>query len=149
MNFENFPDNSQVWIYGANRFLTSTEENFVQEELDKFITNWATHGTDLFAKGSVLHHNFIVIVADENKVRASGCSIDSSVRFLKDLGNELNVDFFNRLSVLLEKEGDYKRIPFNELAENMDWNMFDPMVKNLAEFKSKWIVPVSESIFVK
>ena len=95
--FESFPENSQVWIYSSTRFFTNEEEVFITTNLDQFISQWATHGTDLFANATILHHSFIVIVADENKVKSSGCSIDSSVRFIKDLGKELNIDFFNRM----------------------------------------------------
>ena len=148
MIFEKFTEESQVWIYGADRFLNTQEEIFIQNNIDSFISKWATHGTELVATGGILHHNFIVIVSDESNVRNSGCSIDSSVRFIKDLGRELNIDFFNRLSVLLEKEGIYKRVHFKDLSLYQDWNMFDPMVKNLKDLREKWEVLVGESPFV-
>ena len=148
MFFENYPDNSQVWIYGADRFLSATEEIFAKEQLDAFVGQWAAHGTELSAEGAIIFHNFIVIVANENQVKASGCSIDASVRFVKSLGAELGIDFFNRLSVLLEKEGSFKRISFSELSSHKDWNMFDPMVKTLGDFRSNWVVKVEESVFV-
>ncbi|MEY3237864.1 MAG: hypothetical protein RI883_1965, partial [Bacteroidota bacterium] len=127
--FDTFPENSQVWIYASTRFFTYEEEMFIANNLNHFISQWATHGTGLFAEGKILHHSFIVIVADENKVKSSGCSIDSSVRFIKDLGRELNIDFFNRMSILLKKEEEFKRIHFSDLSAHLDYEMFNPMVK--------------------
>ena len=147
--FESFPENSQVWIYSSTRFFTNEEENFITSNLDQFISQWATHGTGLFAKGTILHHSFIIIVADENKVKSSGCSIDSSVRFIKDLGKELNIDFFNRMSILLKKEDEYKRIHFSDMSNHLEYEMFNPMVKTLKDLREKFILPVSESELIR
>ena len=146
--FEQFPDNSQVWVYSSDRFLSGTEEEFANEQLTAFIAQWAAHGTDLFAEFKIIDHNFIVIVADENKVKASGCSIDSSVRFIKDLGKELGINFFNRLSVLIEKDGEYKRIHFSDLSSFPDWNLYNTMAKNLSDLRGSWKSPISKSQFV-
>ncbi len=35
--------------------------------------------------------------SDETQAEASGCSIDGSVHFVKELGAEIGVDFFNRM----------------------------------------------------
>lgn len=148
MLFESFPNNSQVWIYSSDRFFTEKENEFISSNLDAFIAEWATHGTDLFADSAILYNSFIVIVSDEEKVKSSGCSIDRSIRFIKDLGKELNIDFFNRLNVTLEKEEELKRIHFNDLSIYQDWNMFDPMVKTLDELRNNWLIPVKESRFV-
>ncbi|MEY3412400.1 MAG: hypothetical protein RIQ70_1088, partial [Bacteroidota bacterium] len=75
--FPTFPDSSQVWIYGANRFFTEQEEGILQEALNEFTSDWAAHGAELKASSSILFKNFIVLVADENVAKASGCSIDS------------------------------------------------------------------------
>jgi hypothetical protein len=147
--FDSFPENSQVWIYSSTRFFTNVEEDFITSNLDQFINQWATHGTELFAKGSILHHSFIVIVADENKVKSSGCSIDSSVRFIKDLGKELNIDFFNRMSILLKKEDEYKRIHFSELSNHLEYEMFNPMVKTLKDLNEIFLIKVAHSELVK
>ncbi len=149
MLFPNYPESARVWIYGADRFLSGTEEVFAQEKLDAFLKHWAAHGTELFAEGSILFHTFVVIVADEEKVKASGCSIDSSVRFIKELGKELQVDFFNRLSVLVEKEGDLKRIHFNELDQYKDWNVFDTTITQIGKMRERFSVPVPDSGWVR
>jgi hypothetical protein len=89
-----------------------------------------------------------VLVADESSTKASGCSIDSSVRFIKEIGSKLKIDFFNRLYVLIEKDGEFKRVHFSDLSEYTNWNLFNPMVKTLGEMRTNWIVPVQESAMI-
>lgn len=149
MLFEKFPENSRVWVYTADRFLTNDEEAWLKRNLDDFIMQWSTHGTELFASYAILNHVFVVLITDESKVPASGCSVDTSVRFMKDLGKEIKVDFLNRLSIVVEKEEEFKHIHFNELSSYKDWNMFDQTVKNLKEFRENWKIPVAESQFVR
>lgn len=147
-HFSSFPDHSQVWIYGANRFFTPEEEVLVQEALNEFTADWAAHGAEIKASATILLNNFIVLVADESSTKASGCSIDSSVRFIKEIGSKLKIDFFNRLYVLIEKEGEFKRVHFSDLSEYTNWNLFNPMVKTLGEMRTNWIVPVQESAMI-
>jgi len=149
MLFDSFPEDSKVWVYSAERNLSEQEQSLIKPYLEEFIEQWATHGTELTADAGILINNFVVFVVDEKKVKASGCSVDSSVRFIKDLGKNLNIDFFNRLSLLIEKEGEHKRIHFNDLTEYKDWNMFNPLVNDLKGLRENWKIPVSESGFVK
>jgi hypothetical protein len=132
---ENFPDNSQVWVYGANRFLTDEEQQAIIPRLNEFLRGWAAHGSELSAQSTILHNNFIVLIANEEEVKASGCSIDTSVRFIKELGKTFTIDFFNRLSVLTEKDGQYQRIHFSELSSYSGYTYFDLTVKTLKEFR--------------
>src|SRR5574343_39711 len=138
--FPTFPDSSQVWIYGANRFFMEREESLVQQAMNDFTAEWAAHGADLRATSAILFNNFIVIIADENVAKASGCSIDSSVRFIKEIGSKLKIDFFNRLYLLIEKDGEVKRVHFADLSNYLDWNIFNPLVKTLGEMRSNWVI---------
>ena len=147
-HFSSFPDHSQVWIYGANRFFTPEEEALVQEALNEITADWVAHGAEIKASATILLNNFIVLVADEFSTKASGCSIDSSVRFIKEIGSKLKIDFFNRLYVLIEKDGEFKRVHFSDLSEYTNWNLFNPMVKTLGEMRTNWIVPVQESAMI-
>jgi hypothetical protein len=35
---------TKVWIYQANRNLTSQEEAGIQQEVNSFLSDWQTHG---------------------------------------------------------------------------------------------------------
>ncbi|MBP6532881.1 MAG: ABC transporter ATPase, partial [Bacteroidia bacterium] len=76
-------DNSRIWIYQADRELTADEQSFLNQELLNFITDWTAHNVALSGSFEILHDRFLVIMIDENKTSASGCSIDKCFNFLK------------------------------------------------------------------
>ena len=100
----------------------------------------------MVAKGAVLFDRFIIFAVDEQKVGASGCSIDSSVHFVKALGKELEVNFFDRLNLYIIKDQEIKQIHISEMANFAEWNLFDPMTANLEQLVNSWIVPINESV---
>ncbi len=147
MYFPEFHPESKVWIYTANRVLNQNEQVFIEKELNIFTKNWAAHGSGLKAEGIIEHNRFIVLAVDETTVGASGCSIDSSVKFIKAIGEELNIDFFDRLNLVIEKDGEFKRSHISDLKENADWNVFNPMITNLKGLREDWKQKVSKSPF--
>jgi hypothetical protein len=144
--FPQLPDTSRVWLYVSDRPFDATESNYIQDALSDFTQNkWATHGTKLMASGSVLMNQLVVLAVDEEVMNASGCSIDSSVRLMKQIGTELKVDFFNRLFVLITKESEIKRVHFQELHQYSDWKLLNPMVSSLEEVRNRFLIDVKES----
>jgi hypothetical protein len=147
---ENFSPTSRVWYYLSNRLFDSTESDYVQTKIDEFVTvNWKSHGAKLNATGILLYNQLIVLSVDDSSLGASGCSIDSSVKFIKELGTELQVDFFNRMYVLVSNENAYKRVHITELATYKDWNLLNPIVTTVQDVKDKGVILVSESELVK
>jgi hypothetical protein len=137
--FDGFSDESRVWLYTANRAITPTEAHFVQENLEQFVSSWKAHSTPLKAKACLLHEYTIAFVVDQTTVNASGCSVDSSVRFVKELGKELNIDFFNRLNVVVEDDsGNRKLHPYNKLKELNQGIYYNPLVDSLKDLKANW-----------
>lgn len=149
MIFENYPDNSRVWIYTSNKELTPQEEELINKRLTAFIPSWASHGNDLFGGGIVLNHRFLVLCVDNSKVYASGCSIDTSVRFIKELGQELNIDFFDRMNLIVHKNDETKSVRLHEMDDYLEWNIYNPMITTLGELRNSWLIPVKSSAFAK
>ena len=147
--FESFPSSSPVWIYAADRFLKDDELAFVHGRMTEFLKAWNTHGKELTADFEIVERTFIVVAANEMLVKASGCSIDSLVHCIKTLGKELAIDFFNRLSLLAERNGEFKRVHFSELSSFLDWNIFNTSVNRLDTFQQEFKVKVSESNLVR
>ncbi len=141
----NLPLSSRVWVYQSNRIFTETEQEIINVKLADFVKGWNNHGTNLTASAFVVEPSFVVLAVNEADINASGCSIDSSVRFIKQIGQELKIDFFNRLKVLIEKEGEYKYIMLHDLAEYESWNIYNILVQNLEEFNQSFKIPVTES----
>ena len=148
MIFPEFIPESKVWIYASNRELTQKDQETITSELEPFISEWAAHGKGLLGKSSILENRFVVLVVDESKAMASGCSIDTSVRFMKDLGAKLNIDFFDRLKLYVEKDRHFDRVSLSELHEYGDWDVYNPMISSLKELRENWKIPVHSSPFV-
>lgn len=148
--FDTLPDEARIWVYQAERPLTSEEENFVLSNGKKFMDQWVSHGHPLTASIKVIERSFVLIAVDDRQL-PSGCSIDASVGLLRSLGSKLKVDFFSRTniplwinqSVKLFALGDLKKkIKKGEVSE--DTLMFNTLVQKKKELAG-WIIPLKES----
>ena len=148
MYFPQLDRNSKVWVYAADRELSAQEITDIESKTANFIKSWAAHGDALYGAGSVINKRFLVLAVDENQVSASGCSIDTSVQFVKSLGNDLKVDFMDRINMTIEEEGNFKRVHISDLKDHQDAFVFNPMVTKLSELDSEWKVKVAESPFI-
>lgn len=141
-NFVDFSNQAKVWVYQADRAFTESEKEQIKIALENFVAEWSAHGKKLKASAEILS-DFHIGLAVEGNVEASGCSIDSSVRFVKELGAHLQVDFFNRLkSVVMDSEGKSSVVSYHSLKEHTDKKVFHPIVTNLQELRERWLVDV-------
>lgn len=146
-----FPElslDSKVWIYNANRDFDATEVNFIQDSLNVFIPQWAAHGAKLIGNATVYKSRFVILSVDESKVDASGCSIDTSVHFIKKLGSELGLDFFNRMNLIIEEDNEMKTVHISDLKYHMNSMVYNPMITSLKELNGNWLIPILESPFI-
>ncbi len=143
---------SRVWIYAADRFLSEAELTAANHAIQQFVAQWAAHQVPLTANGYIRDKRFLVLVVDEKRNGASGCSIDSSVHFIKKLGDSLGIDFFDR-STFYVVEGDLlKGVTRSELKDMhangalADDTLFvDPLVKTKADLEKAFLKPFKES----
>ena len=91
VKFDNLPDNSRIWIYPSNRPFSKTELETLTADLSKFLAQWTAHNQNLQAGFELPYNRFIVIGVNQQAVQASGCSIDSSIRFIQDLESKYGV----------------------------------------------------------
>ena len=147
MLFPQLPESSKVWIYQSQTRISSEVQAKLREKISLFISGWAAHGNELFGAGEIIDDYFVVLAVDESKVSASGCSIDTSVHFVRKLGQDFNLDFFNRLNVLIITGDSQEIVHFNELSNHSDSIIYNPLVKTLGELRNSWKVKVSESQF--
>ncbi len=138
MDLSSYNLNSRVWIYQADRQFTETEKIWVLKQLEIFTQNWASHGSQLKAIAWLPTDFSIALLVDTSVANSSGCSIDKSVHFIKELGKELNVDFFNRLKVWIKDNDSFKRISFKSLGEYPNSIYFNSTIQTLEEFNSNF-----------
>ncbi len=95
----------------------------------------------------------LVIAVDETQALASGCGIDKSVKFVREMGDLLGIDFFQRTQVLYkDNNAKLNEKPIHEFwamrkAGLIDDNtiIIDNTIKTMADLKSSWEVPFSKS----
>ena len=150
--FNTLPEESRVWIYQANRSFTIDEIEEIENKLQVFLENWTAHGSDLQAGFEIKYKRFIVIGLNQNLNKATGCSIDASVRFIQQLEEAYQVDLMDKMNVSY-KQGDfiaYKALSdFKKMAKekavSKNTIVFNNLVTNIAEYNENWEVPASES----
>lgn len=151
VEFESMPDNSRVWMYQSNRKLDEVESEELYRFLRNSIGNWVTHGMPMKGSFRLLHNRILLIAADQDFQSPSGCSIDSSTRWLKELGSSLNVDFFDR-SIGYLIDGELQFMAFFDAKKNIQSGLIQPDTKiinsqitNKLDAVNNLTIPASES----
>lgn len=149
--FDSLPDDARIWIYQSNRKFSSGEADIISQELLTFTEQWEVHGKPMKTSFKLYFDQFIILAADEGHNEASGCSIDGSVRVLKNLGSRLNVDLFDRNSVAFKKE-EVILIPLSKLKQqnaaaswNKDTLVFNNLVATKGDLKARWMVKAGDT----
>jgi len=154
--FNQLPPDSRVWVYQADRSFSDAEEKIISDSLKDFCSQWAAHGTQLETSFVIMHNLFIVLSVNENAYGASGCSIDGSVRVLKELSQQFSIDFFNRTKIAFLIEGEIKLYSMHELAllfKSLTLSgstiTFNNLVPDKATFEKTWKIPAENTWLTK
>ena len=152
IEYKNLPQNSRVWIYQSDRKFTAKEIEFISVRAEDFINQWTRHGDDLKGSFTFKYNQFLVLAVDESFNTVSGCSIDSSVRFIQALEKELQLELMNKMNVAfkdnehinLVKLADFQRYA-KEQKVTLETIVFNNMVATKEGFENNWEVPARES----
>ncbi len=152
ISYHTLSDDAKVWIYQSSRRFTETETEAIRSKVKAFTNQWASHSRQLQAYGEVFHNQFIVFIVDETQAGASGCSIDASVHFLKDLEQTYSLDLFNRMKfsyldndqVHTVDRAEFKAA-FQAGKITPETKVFDNLVNNKFNFQHHWIKPIKAS----
>ncbi len=150
-DFNLLPQNAKIWIYQANRTLEANEIDSIESFLTKNIDIWASHGSALTGAFKIFNDRFIVIGCDLSFNVPSGCSIDSSTKWFKDLGSSLNIDFFDR-SIAYKSNGSISTFPLFEGKKYIQLGVISPETEifnnnltQLSELENSWIIAAKHS----
>jgi hypothetical protein len=151
---QQMPDYARVWVYQSNRALSDGEIKEIENAGYTFIADWTAHGASLKASFDVLYKRFVIIAVDEQQALASGCSIDKSVHFIKQLEQQFNLNLFDRMQVAYRVGEEIKTCHVNDLLKELTNNgisrleeviVFNNMVATKKEFDKTWEVPLKDS----
>jgi len=153
LSIKQMPLDARVWVYQSNRALSDTEVGVIEKAGNLFINDWAAHGASLKASFDVLYSRFVIIAVDEKQALASGCSIDKSVHFIKELEQMLTISLFDRMQVAYR--GSENEIlacslqEFEKLAAQhtitSNTMVFNNMVTTKQAFDNEWEIPLKQS----
>ena len=149
---QDFSDDSRVWVYQSSRAFIEREAAEVNEQLYQFYTQWQTHGEPVKGWAKLLFNQFIVFMADESQSAVSGCSTDSSVRVVKSIERQYDVNMFDRMVITFLVNEKAQMLPMNQIQYALekgyiqkDTPLFNNVVLTKAELMSKWLIPLNES----
>jgi hypothetical protein len=147
-----FSSQSRVWVYQSDRKLTTDEAVQIQMQLDNFTRSWTAHNNQLMAKAEIRYNRFLILIVDESQAGASGCSIDKSVNFMKQLEQHFGISLFDRFNLAYRSGEEVVSVPrqqFEELLKggqiNTETIVFNNLVQNVTELQTKWEVPFKDS----
>ncbi|MBB5395698.1 ABC transporter ATPase [Mucilaginibacter sp. AK015] len=147
-----FSSHSRVWIYQSDRKLTDAEVLQAQVLLDNFTAGWAAHGNKLLTKAEIRYNRFFILMVDESQAGASGCSIDSSVNFMKKLEQQFGISLFDRFNLAYRDGEEIRSVPRHQFEELLKTGrittetiVFNNLAQNLTELQTKWEVPFKDS----
>ena len=150
--FKQLPENSKVWVYQSNRELNDSEVQQIKSLINEFVRQWTSHSRNVIAAAIVVYKRFIILAADESAFSVSGCSIDSSIHFVKELEQQFNIGLFDRHTVAYrgnEKINAVKQADFQQLIDNglvnQDTVVFNNLVATVGDLNQNWEVPLSRS----
>jgi hypothetical protein len=149
---DGFADNAKVWIYQSSRAFVDKEEKEINEQLYQFYAQWQSHGAPVKGWAKLLFSQFIVVLADETEVMVGGCSTDGSVRVIKSIERQYDVNFFDRMMLIFLVKNKAQMLPFSQVQYAIDNGyidgntlLFNNVVANKGELIEKWIVPLNQS----
>ena len=149
--FDHLPPRARVWIYQASRPLTEVELVPLLPRLAAFAEEWTSHGRQLAASAQFLHQRFLVIGLDEEVAGASGCSIDASVRFVRELEQQLGIDLLEKSRMAFLTEGQLRLLNRRELREAIaaeitaDTLYFNNTLSTKGELADNWPAPAGQT----
>ena len=152
----NFNNQSKVWIYQSNRPFVVNEATAVNEMLQEFTANWKSHGAPVKAFAKLFFNQFIVLMADETATHVGGCSTDSSVRVIKTIEQQLNVQLFDRQTLAFVLDNEIELVSLSQLINAVqkeklkgDTLYFNNTVLTKEQLLNEWIIPARLSWLAK
>ena len=145
-SLQDFDPSSKVWVYFGDRKLTEQESSEVYESVQAFCAQWTSHGSEVKASGFVVLDQIIVLVADIAKSSVSGCSTDSSVRFIQGLGSKYQLNFMSRDLYYLA-QNEIKSCDLSNVAAQINPKtiVFNPFFLDLSDFYTHFAVEAIHS----
>lgn len=142
----------RVIVYPASRPFTARESKIIAEKLYDFLGTWAAHGKALTSSFKIEKNQFIIICVDEDLEAASGCSIDSLGAVIKNIEEEFQLGFFDRMKASFVEEGEVKTLKLQEFRSGLkdgsisqNIQVFDFSKNTYLSLMQEFLLPLDKS----
>lgn len=142
----------RVIIYPASRPFTAKESKDIAEKLFEYLSTWRAHGKPLSSSFKIEHNQFIIVVVDEDKEMASGCSIDALNSVLRELDTTYSLGLFDRMkasymigeNIITKPLAEFrKEVRSGEISEEAQ--VFDFSKSTYVNYLSDFLLPLRRS----
>lgn len=154
--FSQIPEHAKIRIYTSERNLTPREVEALQNDLYRFLSQWAAHGKPLSAGGIILHNRFLILATDEVHTAPSGCSLDAFTGFLRESEQKYDTVLLNHALVAYRRGEAVVAEDFKIVKEKLrqgsiapDTLMFNNRITKAGQLQSEWKIPIRNSWLAK
>lgn len=153
--WNDLPDAARLWVFTASRPLELGEKTDLAEQMNQFLGGWKAHGHDLVAGWSLeIADRVLLLAVDESQQKATGCSIDASVAWLRELERKwTDFTWFNRHIIMYQNaQGNWKAASLSDFwamrkAGLIDGRtkLFDATLGTLGMWRVEGVIPFEKS----
>jgi hypothetical protein len=152
ISFDTLPSTAKVWLFQADRVVDTITQEAISKFLVTHIDTWDSHGTPLKAGTAFFYNRILAIGVDTSRNSPSGCSIDTSIAWIKQIYDYFKVDFFDR-SLLYFKDDTMKAIPIFEIKKYIvsgeilpETYILNSQISLKGDLSSRWKIRADASI---
>lgn len=142
----------RVLIYPASRPMTAKEVKEITEELYDFLPTWNAHGNKLTSSFKIDYSQFIIITVDEEKVQASGCSMDSLNGKMREIDAKYSLGLFDRMKASYLENNEVKTMKLTDFRNavkngeiSTEIQVFDFSKDRFVSYLSDFLLPLKRS----
>lgn len=150
--FKELPATAKVWMYQANRKLSTSEIDRVHQEAETFLQTWESHGIAVRGSIDILQGLFIRVAAFTDEPSMCGRAQDAQVRLMKALEADLQIELTNRMLLSFGEEGTERIVHMQEVSTGIKQGeiaentlFYNNLVTSKVEFESTWKQAAGES----
>jgi len=150
--FDQLSDEARIWIYQASRPFAHEEKKAILQAAQEFLEQWVSHGLPLQCSAEILYDQFLILAVEESFQSVTGCAVDASVRFIRELEQAFQADLLNKTHISFRRKGANFLVPLGQIKEKIqqgtipeDLLTFDNTITKKAELASKWLVRAGSS----
>lgn len=147
-----FDNNSRVWVYQCNRAFSINEVLKIEKLLQNFVKEWNSHRDLVKGYANLFFGQFIIFMADETDIKVGGCSTDSSVRLIKNIEKDFQVQLFDRQMLAFIVKERIHLLPLDQVNYSIENELITPdtlyfnnTILAKKELLNQWIIPVKDS----